>query len=73
MCDTYKRRIADQHLHTLVKAWWYGLTESERNFWMRRAAAEKAKVATENQQCAHSIREQNKPHDGTRRYVISCR
>ena len=48
MCDTYKRRIADQHLHPLVKDWWYGLTESERNFWMRRAAAEKAKVATEN-------------------------
>ncbi len=48
MCDTYKRRIADQHLHPLVKAWWYGLTESDRNFWMRRAAAEKAKVATEN-------------------------
>jgi hypothetical protein len=48
MCDTYKRRIADQHLHPLVKAWWYGLTESERNFWMKRAATEKAKVATEN-------------------------
>lgn len=48
MCDTYKRRIADQHLHPLVKSWWYSLTESERNFWMRRAAAEKAKVATEN-------------------------
>lgn len=54
MDSEYKRRIADQYLHPLVKEWWYGLTESERNFWMSRAAAEKAKVTTEKSRTKQS-------------------
>lgn len=44
MCDTYKRRIADQHLHPLVKAWWYGLTETQRNYWLNLVSVEKSRT-----------------------------
>lgn len=44
MCDEYKRRIADQYLHPLVKAWWYGLTETQRNYWLNLVSAEKSRT-----------------------------
>lgn len=44
MCDEYKRRIADQHLHPLVKAWWYGLTEAQRNYWLNIVSVEKSRT-----------------------------
>ena len=54
MCEELKKRIDDYYLPDSVKNWWYSLTESQRDFWIRRAEEERIRVHFDNSRTKHT-------------------